>query len=397
MTSTGLNKGMSQEILAARYFQAHGYLVRTRVKLSVLADARDVTDIDLVGLRFGIPLAEERLICDCKNRRKPKPFERILWTKGLAQYSDADRSVVVLPQSPLEARQFASSGGIELISTSDLDVAASPIPAGFVPFGEASVGSSQYLSRLIANGDVSRQDLQLRQMLVAGHPITNLNRTIKILSDAGRYVSNRNTPDRSRHVYVCFSSAVLASVMLVRFAAECKWMPEKHWRAYAQSRLTFGDISPRKAQKLAELALLGMPRGSIPKPEYADEVVEMIGLLIANGRSAALLPYYLDMLLFGVRMGSMPADHQSPIIGEAQREIEVIGKQLLSTIAYASRVSPDIWEMALGPEPPRPAPTAAPAQSALFSDPVESPSNGPRHNEEQSAGNEPERRPDRED
>jgi len=69
--------GDKLELRGAAYFQAHGYLVRRSVSLAVAAGTADATDIDLLAIRFSVPLAEERLVADCKDRRKPKPFERI--------------------------------------------------------------------------------------------------------------------------------------------------------------------------------------------------------------------------------------------------------------------------------------------------------------------------------
>lgn len=83
MSASKARKGPGLELQTAAYFQGLGYLVRRGVKLAVAAGSADATDIDVLAIRFSVPLAEERLIADCKDRKKSRPFERILWTRGL--------------------------------------------------------------------------------------------------------------------------------------------------------------------------------------------------------------------------------------------------------------------------------------------------------------------------
>ena len=73
MSETNLKVGDRLELSAAAYFQAQGFLVRRGVMLSVAAGTADATDIDLLAIRFTVPLSEERVVADCKDRRKPRP------------------------------------------------------------------------------------------------------------------------------------------------------------------------------------------------------------------------------------------------------------------------------------------------------------------------------------
>ena len=130
-------KGNSLEFLTASYFQAHGYLVRRSVKLSVAAGTAEATDIDLLAIRFNTPLAEERVVVDCKDRKKSHPFERILWTLGLSSFSRAQRAVVVTPKVPWQAREFAAQGAVEILDALDLETFLDSAGGKIQAFGEA--------------------------------------------------------------------------------------------------------------------------------------------------------------------------------------------------------------------------------------------------------------------
>jgi hypothetical protein len=69
VSAPSIHKGASLEFRTAAYLQAFGYLVRRGVVLSVAAGTAEATDIDLFAIRFQLPLAEEKLIVDCKERK----------------------------------------------------------------------------------------------------------------------------------------------------------------------------------------------------------------------------------------------------------------------------------------------------------------------------------------
>jgi hypothetical protein len=191
MTDSVLPKGMALELRTARYFQAQGFLVRRGVTLAVAAGTSDVTDIDLLAIRFTTPLVEDRWIADCKDRTRPKPFERILWTAGLATFSRASQSVVVLPHVQWQAREFATQGGVHILEGADIDQFLYKSKSSYEPFGEASIelatGLELAKKRLPLDvKELTREDLRLRQLLVVGSPLTNLNRTIRFLGSVSR-------------------------------------------------------------------------------------------------------------------------------------------------------------------------------------------------------------------
>jgi len=342
-------KGASLELQAAAYFQAHGFLVRRNVKLSLAAGTAEATDIDVLAMRFCLPLAEERLIADCRKRKRPRPFERILWTLGLASFSHADRAVVVTPRAPWHARAFASEGGVEVLAVEELNAFLESIRTSFHPFGEADLAIAKHFDRAKKNTQredkkLVQADMRLRQMLVIGHPLTNLNGIIKTLSSIAETPKQTATPASWLRRYVCFNAAVVASVMLVRFAAESKWSPENQWSDHARKKLTYGDVPPQKAQQLAKLALTRDFYEGLPRPAYTEEVVQAIKSMISRPRVAALAPYALDFQLFGRVLGSLSNDYVSPVLGELQEDTLKMGKRILSALAYAAEIPTSLWD-----------------------------------------------------
>jgi len=340
--------GLISQIKTAAYFQSHGFLVRNGVKLAVAAGTTDVTDIDVLALRFSTPLSEERLVVDCKDRKKPKPFERILWTIGLSTFSHANRAVVVLPKAPWQAREFASQAKVEVLCLPEIERYLDSVKDIAADFGEASsllLNQRDSISRRLSERDrhLLKDDLRVRQMLVIGHPITNLNRLIRLLSSLGKTPKETNRDAEWLRRYICFNAAVTAGTMLVRFASESKWTPQDDWSDYARKRLTYGDVPPQKATQLAKLALKRELYGGLPKPVYTEEIIEVLRLLILKQKMASLVPYALDFHLLGNVLLKMKDGYISPVLAESQVEVLKLCKQILSVLAYAAEIPNDIW------------------------------------------------------
>jgi hypothetical protein len=364
-------KGNYLELRTAAYFQSHGYLVRRGVMLSVAAGTADATDIDLLAIRFNVPLAEEKLIADCKDRKKPRPFERVLWTLGVSSFAQASQSVVVLPRAIWQVREFANQGGIQVLEAFEIERYLKSVNSTFEPFSDADPLIAMRKEQVI-DRDLYREGLRLRQMLVVGHPLTNLNRIIKSLSMLGPKFTNGADKNAWMRRYICFDAAVIAAVMLVRFAAETKWTPEKDWIDYARKKLTYGDISPQKAKELTQFALGRSISEGIPAPPYADEVIRVIDSLIANPRVSSRLPYYLDYHLFGNVPRSSMNNKVSPndLDTIASNSIR-LGRRVLSALSYAAGLQSSVWDISTLQEQRTPAVVSTKGSTASVSKDLE--------------------------
>lgn len=344
-------KGAGLELQTAAYFQSLGYLVRRGVKLAVAAGSADATDIDVLAIRFSIPLAEEKLIADCKDRKRPKPYERILWTRGLASFARVDRAVVVLPRVPWQAREFSAQGGVEIVEAREVSGEAADGELPYWPYGEADPALDQLTTlrkQRVQQQDgnlvreLAKEDLKLRQMLLVGHPLTNLNRIIQTLASVGKRADQGSEETRWLRLRTCYDAAVVAGVMLVRFACETKWTPEEEWSEYARKKLTFGDVPPNKARQLAKLALKTDFFEGLPSPEYTEEIVGVVGALISQPAAASIVPQALDHKLFGQELGS--EDTAESQVGMLDAGSAKLGKQVLSALSYAAEMPTSLWD-----------------------------------------------------
>jgi hypothetical protein len=113
-----LSKGPSFEELTREYFLSEGYFALRSVTLRAYGD--EVTDIDVWTYRRQ---STDRISCviDVKNKKSPKIFERVLWTKGLQSITKSSRALVATTDANSSASRFAFDNGVQTITKSTID------------------------------------------------------------------------------------------------------------------------------------------------------------------------------------------------------------------------------------------------------------------------------------
>jgi len=108
-----LFKGELMEEKLRIYFLNNGYYVTRGVKYSFKGN--EITDIDLLLYGRVSTLSRELTNVDIKNKKSPKAFERILWTKGVQQLLGFDSCVVATMDRKEAVREFANKHNITLL------------------------------------------------------------------------------------------------------------------------------------------------------------------------------------------------------------------------------------------------------------------------------------------
>ena len=96
-----------------QYFLDNGYYVVRGVKYKY--DALDITDIDLFLYSKVSSLSRERINVDIKNKKTPKAFERIIWTKGLQDLLSFDNCVVATSEKRDAIRQYGKKHNVLIL------------------------------------------------------------------------------------------------------------------------------------------------------------------------------------------------------------------------------------------------------------------------------------------
>ncbi|MCR9022254.1 MULTISPECIES: hypothetical protein [Bacillus cereus group] len=312
-------KGFGFEYDVSDMFQMQGYLTRRGVPLQYGTTNQDATDVDVFGVKF-IGLFEKHIIvCDCKNKARAKPYERIFWAKGLGEFVKASNVYVALTKTQPEIIEFASMGGVKVL-TSDIISQYSNLdnPYGLADasyFGEFEKKVEKILKR---NKIISSIFPNYKKLFLHNNPYLALNIAIADIEEITREL--KFFPDSKDEVnlvlrYLVCELTSIVGFQLLSISSDVLGLPESRRREHIRNKLTFGEMEPRvvlnlmeNASDLAnEIIKSSVPKSVAPKlvdfgpieaPSYADSIVGLVERALARPQMYLNMPQLLDFMLF---------------------------------------------------------------------------------------------------
>jgi hypothetical protein len=125
MSSTAKDADMPQKVRAARLLWHLGYVCPIEVAVTANEVAygqlkrSDLTDIDVLGIKFEKDLSWHTVIADCKSG-KESASSRLFWMRGVMEFFGAERGYLVMPRIGSESREMALRLAISLLDTDNL-------------------------------------------------------------------------------------------------------------------------------------------------------------------------------------------------------------------------------------------------------------------------------------
>jgi hypothetical protein len=319
---TAFQSGNHLEYMVAGMFQSQGYLVRRSVALAVDNGGSDATDIDVLGVKFTRPFQPNRVVCDCKDRARTRPFERVLWAKGLSGFLGVSDTYVALPRASRDVIHFAKLGNVRVLPAPAIqEVVDRAFEGRGTGYGQAN---EQFYPRFIhaiqqyvrTDSRVEETLSQVRRQLISANPYAALNLCVIRMQEIVEQLKSTVDPLASAAWrFVASETAVVVSVLVLGICGDTMGMNHTDREHRIITGLTYGDMSPAKAeelfrltQKLAfEAAGIATPStgftptlavGRVPAPVYADDVCGLVERALSTPEVYHELPQALDTLLF---------------------------------------------------------------------------------------------------
>lgn len=123
---TERDKDADLKLRSARLFWHMGYVCPTEVAVSAKEIQQgalkryDLTDLDVVGIKFESDLTFRTIIADCKSG-KTSAVSRLFWLRGVMDFFGADHGYLVQPQLGTEVREVALRLKVSLLDRDNLE------------------------------------------------------------------------------------------------------------------------------------------------------------------------------------------------------------------------------------------------------------------------------------
>lgn len=294
-------KGTDFEYSICQLFAEQNYFTRRSIPIKSVIN-QDITDIDVLGIKYTYPFEKKMIICDCKNKVKPKPFERIFWTKGLGEYVGVDDEYIALPKVGRDIIEFAKKSKVRVISQNELN-----------NYKQKQIGYSDYryyekfMQKLEDKKEGDTQVLNylpiLKKEYISDNPYVTLNVALLILNK----LSQGNWSDSGKKLIFAEGSTVVAYALL-DICRDVFGMSEELREKYISTKLTYGNSEDAYINGLIEnvtkyaneMLAEKIPKEyyhknlidkmEIPKPHYAKNCIAIIDRAYNNPE------WYIDML-----------------------------------------------------------------------------------------------------
>lgn len=314
-------RGNDMEYLSAAVFQSQGYLVRRGIPLQVGPGSSDVTDIDVFGVRFSQPFQIHRVVCDCKDRQRSRPYERIFWAKGLGAFVGASETYVALPRPGVDVIHFAKRGQVRVLPEDVLREAA----RAYTPFSFANKGFADRLEKSVHAGMKRAKQsttvlAQTRRLYLADDPYVAMNIAminLKLAADTLRGAGGLPKEVGDLWQVIAGELLVVCPILLLMMASDTLGLSKEQRAKHITEHLTYGDLPPQKAEEFFDLARqvaleagraanpklpasapLPFDLGEIEAPSYSADVVGLVERAINQPALYIHLPSVMDYLVF---------------------------------------------------------------------------------------------------
>ena len=361
-----VKRGTRLEYLAASVFQGQDYLVRRAVPVRYGPKGQDATDIDVFGVKFTQLFQPHHIVCDCKERQRNRPYERIFWAKGLSGFVNAAETYVCLSKSSLDIVDFAKTGEVCILTQKVLqDCYAKMYTGDYRPYGMAN-GSVfepfyQRMLRLLGKErNAARLLFQARTLYLVKNPYVAINVSLSYLRSCGEVLKRIHGGSEDIFDLWRFVTAdliVITSLLLLYIASDTIRISGAERKRYIVQRLTYGDVSPEKAHEIFRLAkelaleevktlvpeatrqtLLPFDIRDIDPPRYAHDVAGLVERAIASPSLYHQLPQVIDFLLFDQSLQNRALSEEQyrhTFSGPSQDELLKIARNVFVFVKHA--------------------------------------------------------------
>ena len=283
------SKGPRLEEVVRAYFARQGFFALRGVDLRFEGDK--VTDIDVWLYGRQSASIRTRTIVDVKDKRSPKAFERILWTRGMQLALGCDRAIVATTYSSTKAKRFAREQGVALLHKDFLERLRGQIDTSNRISGEQFTESINTYRDHKLDGDWLRQIADVKSALIglAGYPAFN-----KAMS-AFRFFAER-AMTRSQHkeqalrgVYI---TAAVACVALDSALEQSLYESVKDRYQAIADGVTYGDSGDFRTRNsirtVLDIVSSGMENGQV----VARQAEEVLNGLFASIRADIIAEFF---------------------------------------------------------------------------------------------------------
>lgn len=257
-----INKGAGLEELVRAYFARQGFFALRGV--SFRYEGEEVTDVDVWLYGRQTASVRTRAIVDVKDKRTPKAFERILWTRGMQLALGVDRAIVATTETSPKVISFAQQQKVALLSKGFLERLSKSLDTSARMSSEEFIACISQYSDHKQDGDWLRAVSKAKSAVISLSGYPAFNRAISSFRFfAERIETRRHHREQAlRGAYLC---AAIACIALDSALERSQYEDQSTKHNTIVDGITYGNSGDSRVQNsindVLELIATGMDNG----------------------------------------------------------------------------------------------------------------------------------------
>lgn len=350
-----ISTGELLEYRVAKIALHQGYFCRKRVSLRSLffPDRVDVTDIDVLGIRFDTNFNRFTSFWECKAGQQDKPLDRILWLLGMGQYFGANVKTIVRPIISDRVKAFAKNVGVSawdemVLATQEKLFSETPISGSNDPEKYFKRGNENY--RIIRN---SKSLKKVYWFFNSGFwfetPDARLKKTLTAIEMCEAELRNSKPEIAQVARDLLLEGMILSSIAVLDFAGYLYTWQQGDLKKRVDLSLTSGLGSPEERKEIvaAAISYAEAVKGvkvskqnelplEIPPPNYALHLVDLLERFYERPNIAIQVPRFLEIVVYDFLLREK--EQSDLLLSTAFPEkIEMLKKMSSNVVTFLSR------------------------------------------------------------
>ncbi len=305
------DKDFSQKVRFQKILWSMGYWSRVEIPIVIYEDDNRseklqkhyLTDIDVYGEFYQPDFSSTKSIGDCKSGKNVKVFERLFWLKGVKEYLKAEHAYLVKKSISSKAKIFMPKVNISGID----DQALIEMENIFHSAHLLLFSEDYYKARIKVVGQLEDEYKKIYDYLNTRYWFTDLNVSMRVLMSMLKKRDFYNTFSRNNKIHSFLLLEIC--IMLTRTLIDCsRYVISRGVINVEQSVMEYihGGIDGynNKMQMVREISapikeIFGsdeIANKVLVKPEYYDELLKMIVILIGEASNSKDVVRYMELM-----------------------------------------------------------------------------------------------------
>lgn len=357
------DKDAELKLRVARYLWSLGYVCPTEVAMSgreiTQGEAKryDLTDLDVVGLKFDNDLSWHIVIGDCKTGARTSAVNRLLWLRGIMDLFGAQRGYLAMLSIGRESREVALRLGVSLLDSANLQRYESDkglSKDGLKLFTIENYDRKRTLWGLsLPKNHKPTEDeerlLRLYQFLSYRYwfqdEYLNVQHTVTAFSDAAAALARSHDELRAR--VAAYRGLTLFSISVLKMCGSVIATKSDEIHNEVRRYIFGGASNAIERNRLMKLL------GAISKtpvslePAYYEALLELANRLITFSQYAKSIPRYTELALSETIVGRRPESLETLLGPEFEVDVLKLAKDVAEFFCSASGLDKRYFEALL--------------------------------------------------